>query len=142
MRRARHAVDWATPRDVRVLTVDDTISFLDVARRVVETVPGFLWVGEARSGEEAVTSVQRDPPDLVIMDVRMPGIGGWDAARQIAVEAPGVAILLVSAMDADATGIDDDAASCATFARKQDFGPALLRAAVSAGRGRGTAELP
>jgi two-component system, NarL family, invasion response regulator UvrY len=132
--------DRQSARDVLVLTVDDQASFREVARRVVEVVPGFSWMGEARSGEEAVAFVRRHAPDLVIMDVRLPGMGGFDAAHRIASDAPGIAILLVSAEEAEAAAFDEADSRCATFARKEDLGPALLRAAVSGLPRRGRAE--
>jgi two-component system, NarL family, invasion response regulator UvrY len=121
-------------RDVLVLTVDDQESFREVARRVVEMVPGFRWMGEACTGEEAVAFVRHHAPDLVVMDVRMPGMGGLDAAQRITADAPGIAILLVSAEEAEAAAYEEADARTATVARKQDFGPALLRAAVSGTR--------
>ena len=142
MSRAEDETDRPSARDVLVLTVDDHASFRELARRVVEAAPGFRWMGEADSGEEAVAFVSRHAPDLVVMDVRMPGMGGLNAARTIASEAPGVAILLVSAEEAEAAAFDAADAPGATFARKQDFGPALLRAVVSGERRRGTAEPP
>jgi DNA-binding NarL/FixJ family response regulator len=138
MPQAQRTTDRASPHDLMVLTVDDQASFRELARRVVELVPGFRWIGEACSGEEAVAFVRHRPPDLVVMDVRMPGIGGLDAAQQIAQDAPGIAILLVSAEEA---AFDEADARSATLARKQDFGPALLRAAVSESR-PGRAERP
>jgi two-component system, NarL family, invasion response regulator UvrY len=121
-------------RDVLVLTVDDQESFREVARRVVEMVPGFRWMGEACTGEEAVAFVRHHAPDLVVMDVRMPGMGGLDAAQRITADAPGIAILLVSAEEAEAAAYEEADAPTAIVARKQDFGPALLRAAVSGTR--------
>jgi two-component system, NarL family, invasion response regulator UvrY len=121
-------------RDVLVLTVDDQESFREVARRVIEMVPGFRWMGEACTGEEAVAFVRHHAPDLVVMDVRMPGMGGLDAAQRITADAPGIAILLVSAEEAEAAAYEEADARTATVARKQDFGPALLRAAVSGTR--------
>ena len=137
-----HEIDRPSARDVQVLTVDDHASFRELARRVVDAVPGFRWMGEANSGEEAVAFVGRHAPDLVVMDVRMPGMGGLDAARTIASDAPGIAILLVSAEEAEVAALDPADAPGATFARKQDFGPALLRAAVSGEQRRGTTEQP
>jgi two-component system, NarL family, invasion response regulator UvrY len=132
--------DGQSAHDVLVLTVDDQASFREVARRVVEVAPGFRWMGEARSGEEAVAFVRRHAPDVVVMDVRLPGMGGFDAAQRIALDAPGIAILLVSAEEAEAAAFDEADSRCATFARKEDFGPALLRAAVSGRPRRGRAE--
>jgi two-component system invasion response regulator UvrY len=138
MSRAHPTTDRASPPDVLVLTVDDQASFRELARRVVDVVPGFRWIGEACSGEEAVAFVRHHAPDLVVMDVRMPGIGGLDAAQRIAQDAPGIAILLVTAEEA---AFEEADARSATLARKQDFGPALLRAAVSESR-PGRAERP
>jgi hypothetical protein len=64
-----------------------------------------------------------------------------DAAQLITADAPGIAILLVSAEEAEAAGCEEAGARLATVARKQDFGPALLRAAVSGTR-PGRAERP
>jgi two-component system invasion response regulator UvrY len=142
MAKVEGPTDRPSTRDVLVLTVDDQASFLAVARRVLEAVPGFRCIGEATSGEEAITFVRLHPPDLVVMDVRMPGMGGLDAAQQIAADAPEVAILLVSADEAEAAAFDEAESPCATFARKQDFGSALLRAVVSGRHHQGRAERP
>jgi DNA-binding NarL/FixJ family response regulator len=68
---------------VGVLTVDDDPGFLRLAREVVHDTPGFETVGEAATGEAAVALVPVLRPQLVLMDVRMPGIGGIEAARRI-----------------------------------------------------------
>ena len=68
---------------VRVLIVDDQAPFRDVARTVVELTDGFEVVGEVETGEDSVTSARDLRPDLVLMDVNLPGISGLDATRQI-----------------------------------------------------------
>jgi DNA-binding NarL/FixJ family response regulator len=70
--------------------------FRDVMREVVRATPGMRLVGEAASGEEAIAAVQADPPRLVIVDKRMPGIGGIEAAREIVRRVPAVVVVLVS----------------------------------------------
>jgi DNA-binding NarL/FixJ family response regulator len=84
---------------VGVLTVDDDPGFLEVARDVVEATPGFETVGEAATGEAALSLVPVVRPQLVLMDVRMPGIGGLEAARRIVARAKddGVRVVLMSA---------------------------------------------
>ena len=71
---------------VRVLIVDDQAPFRDVARTVVELTDGFEVVGEVETGEDSVTSARELHPDLVLMDVNLPGISGLDATREILAE--------------------------------------------------------
>ena len=67
---------------VRVLVVDDQRPFRVAASAVLRRTPGFELVGEAASGEEAVEQVAALAPDLVLMDINMPGIGGIEATRR------------------------------------------------------------
>ncbi|TME80505.1 MAG: response regulator transcription factor [Chloroflexi bacterium] len=91
---SRHAVST-----VRVLTVDDHASFRSTARALVAATEGFEVAGEVATGEEAVAAVERLHPDLVLMDVRLPGIDGYEATRQISRIRPEVVVVLVSAVD-------------------------------------------
>jgi two-component system invasion response regulator UvrY len=81
---------------VRVLVVDDQLVFHDAARAVIEATAGFEWIGGASCGEEAVEEAERLRPDLVLMDVRMPGIGGVEAAHQIASRGPLAVVVLLT----------------------------------------------
>lgn len=116
----------STPRSVRVLTVDDQELFRGVARDVIEATPGFKAVGEAASGEEALEAVERLSPDLVLMDVRMPGMDGIEVARRLAAADARILVVLISIEE----GIDVPSAAqldAVPLVRKQDFGPRLLR---------------
>ena len=114
---------------VAVLAADDQPFFLGVARDVVRATPGFCWAGEAQSGEDAIAAVGKLDPDLVLLDVRMPGIGGIEAARRIAGEHPDVVVILIT-VDDDRAGIEGDieASGASELIGKQRFGPAMLRA--------------
>ena len=114
-------------RVVRVLIVDDQVVFRQAARDVISATAGFEPVGDAASGEEAVAAVERLRPELVLLDIRMPGIGGIEAARRIIEAHPGTVVVLISIEDAGEFADDGRATGAAAFVRKQDFGPALLR---------------
>ncbi len=68
---------------VRVLLVDDHALFRSGMRAVLERHPEIEVVGECKDGESAVDRVRSDPPDVVLMDLHMPGIGGIEATRRI-----------------------------------------------------------
>ncbi len=99
----RHALldrEDASPRDgvVGVLAVDDDPGFLRLARKVVRAAAGFDLLGEASTGEDGVRQVAVLRPQLVLMDVRMPGIGGLEAARRIThADDSDIAVILMSA---------------------------------------------
>jgi two-component system, NarL family, invasion response regulator UvrY len=114
-------------RDVGVLIVDDQPYFRSAAREVVGALPGFAAIAEASSGSEAVLAVDAVHPDLVLVDVRMPGMDGIEATRQIKAEHPEVVVVLISIEDIG--GVASTARTCgaAAFLRKQDFGPSVLR---------------
>ena len=75
---------------VRVLLVDDQDPFLRAMAAVVEETPGFEVVGRAVSGEEALDLAATLLPDLVLMDVNLPGIDGLEATRRLLSATPGV----------------------------------------------------
>ncbi|HTC72598.1 MAG TPA: response regulator transcription factor [Solirubrobacteraceae bacterium] len=80
-----------------MLVVDDQKVFRDVMRAVVEATPGLRLVGEAGGGEEALRAADALAPELVIVDVRMPGMDGLTLTRILLERTPRPMVLLVSA---------------------------------------------
>jgi two-component system invasion response regulator UvrY len=89
---------------VRVLIVDDLEPFRSAARAVVQATPGFEVAGEVASGEESIDQARALRPELVLMDINLPGMGGAEATRRIRADLPGAVVLLLSAGDADDMG--------------------------------------
>lgn len=116
-----------TTKTVSVLIVDDQLPFRAVARTVIGLTAGFEVAAEAETGEEAVAIAAEHTPDLVLMDINMPGINGIEATRQIHAAHSEVAVILLSTYsEAD---LPDDARDVGAIAyvHKEDFGPALVR---------------
>jgi two-component system invasion response regulator UvrY len=114
--------------DVRTLVVDDQGSFRDALRHLIAATPGFHLVGEAASGEDALTAVDELSPQLVLMDVRMPGMGGIQAALALAGSHPEVMVILISVHGSEDLPSDlVDGSHAAAFAHKEKLRPRLLR---------------
>jgi DNA-binding NarL/FixJ family response regulator len=88
---------------LRVVLADDHPVVRGGLRALLGSLDGFEVVGEATDGEEAVREVQLTKPDVVLMDVRMPGVDGVEAARRIRDAVPGTAVLMLTMYDDDAT---------------------------------------
>jgi DNA-binding NarL/FixJ family response regulator len=86
---------------VRVLIADDHALFRDGLRSLLEA-QGVEIVAEARNGREAVELAQLHRPDVVLMDLAMPEMGGLDATRALSAQEPGVAVVVLTASEDDA----------------------------------------
>ena len=113
--------------DVRVLTVDDQAVFRGIAREVIDATPGFESVGEAANGEEALAAVARLDPQLVLLDVRMPGLDGIEVAQRLQARHPHMLLVLISIEDPIDIPSAARVAETVPLVRKQDFGPRLLK---------------
>jgi DNA-binding NarL/FixJ family response regulator len=116
-----------TTKTVSVMIVDDQLPFRAVARTVIGLTSGFVVAAEAESGEDAVTVAAEQQPDLVLMDINLPGINGIEATRRILAARPEVVVILLSTYSE--TDLPADARECGAIAyvHKEDFGPALVR---------------
>jgi len=88
---------------IRVLVADDQALVRGSFRLLVSTAPDLTPVGEAATGIEAIELARREKPDVVLMDVRMPGLDGIEATRQITAdpETSGVRVLILTTFDLD-----------------------------------------
>ncbi len=115
----------------RVLIVDDQAAFRSAARLVVDLSDGFEVVGEAETGEDAVGLAAELQPDLVLMDVNLPGIDGLEATRRIVASGSDARILVLSTYSRTEYEDAATAAGAVAFVSKDDFGPdSLLLATV------------
>jgi two-component system invasion response regulator UvrY len=114
-------------RTVRVLIVDDQLPFRAVARTVIGMTAGFEVSAEAESGEDAIAAVAGDRPDLVLMDINLPGINGIEATRRIRADHPEVAVILLSTYSEADLPADAREVGALAYVHKEDFGPALVR---------------
>lgn len=81
---------------INVLLVDDHELVRTGIKRILNDVRGFKVVGEAKSGEEAVQFCREHHPDIVLMDMHMPGIGGMEATKKICRYCPDVKVIILS----------------------------------------------
>ncbi|MGW4898716.1 response regulator [Kitasatospora sp. NPDC004240] len=114
---------------VRVLVVDDQALLRGSFRMLIDAEPGLTVVGEAADGAAAVALVAERRPDVVLMDVRMPGMDGIEATRTICERDSGVRVLMLTMFDLDAHVFAALRAGAAGFLLK-DIPPAELLHAI------------
>ncbi|MDP8961110.1 MAG: response regulator transcription factor [Actinomycetota bacterium] len=111
---------------VRVVIVDDQEPFRVAARMVVELTDGFEVVGEADSGEASVELTRQLEPDLVLMDVNLPGMNGLEATRQILATTLHTHVLVLSTYEPQDYELRAVEAGAIGYVAKSAFGPDAL----------------
>jgi DNA-binding NarL/FixJ family response regulator len=108
---------------IRVLIADDHPHFRDGLRALLVSAPDLEVVGEAGDGEQAISLAAKLQPDVILMDLNMPGVGGIEATRRILRTSPHIAILVISMFE------DDDSVFTALQAGARGY---LLKGALKA----------
>jgi DNA-binding NarL/FixJ family response regulator len=119
---------------IRVLVVDDHPVVRRGLRALLDTLDGIEVVGEASDGETAVDLVQQIGPDVVLMDLHMPGMGGIEATRRIAEQGRAPAVLVMTMFDGDemvVTAVQAGARGYLVKGAEQDEISRALRAVAS-----------
>jgi DNA-binding NarL/FixJ family response regulator len=112
-----------------VLLADDQPLLRRGFRMIIEAEGDLTVTGEAGDGEEAVTRARRNPPDVVLMDIRMPGTNGIEATRRIVAASPAVRVLVLTTFDLDEYAFGALRAGASGFLLK-DVRPAELVTAI------------
>jgi DNA-binding NarL/FixJ family response regulator len=120
---------------IRLLLVDDHPVVRNGLRGMFDTIEDITVVGEATDGAEAVARALAEQPDVVLMDLRMPGIGGVEAIRELRTRGVAARVLVLTTFDADADVLAAVAAGATGYLLKDAPGDELVRAVRSAHRG-------
>jgi DNA-binding NarL/FixJ family response regulator len=87
--------------NIRLLIADDHLFYREGVRTLLAPLSEFLIAGEATSGEEVITLAREKQPDVILMDIKMPGVNGIEATRQILETQPTIKVLIVTMFDDD-----------------------------------------
>jgi DNA-binding NarL/FixJ family response regulator len=110
----------------RVLVVDDQKVFRDVLRAVIEATPRLRLVGEAACAEDALLALDALSAEFVILDIRMPGMGGLELARMVCERTPPPVVLLISAQPPPPSLPLQADGAAVSFAAKERLCPSVL----------------
>jgi DNA-binding NarL/FixJ family response regulator len=120
----------------RIVVADDHPLYRDGLRALIEAMPDAMLVGEATSGEEAIELAVRLRPEVVLMDLQMPGRNGIEATRAITDRAPDVAVLILTMFDDDDSVFAAMRAGARGYLLKGADQDELMGAIVSVSRGQ------
>ncbi|SEJ94203.1 two component transcriptional regulator, LuxR family [Deinococcus reticulitermitis] len=125
----------ASEPPIRVLIADDHALFRDGLRALLLAAPEFEVIGEAATGDDAVHLALRELPQLILMDLQMPGLSGVQATRRIMAEHPELHVLMLTMFDDDASVFDAMRAGARGYLLKGAGHQDVLRALHAAASG-------
>jgi DNA-binding NarL/FixJ family response regulator len=126
----------ASPQSIRLLIVDDHPVVRDGLSGIFDSDPGFEVAGEAADGAEAVVMAERLRPDVILMDLRMPGMDGVTAIRELARSGVRAHVLVVTTYDTDSDVVPAVEAGATGYVLKDTPRAELLRAVRAAAAGQ------
>ncbi len=121
-----------TASPIRIVVADDHALVREGIRRVLDEATEFEVVAEASDGDEALSRVRELDPDVLLLDLTMPGVGGLDITRRIRAESTRPRIMILSMHDETEYVLQAVKAGADGYLLKDDAGPEMLRRAVSA----------
>lgn len=124
---ANSRVLWNDQRTMSVLIVDDHESFRRTARALLEA-EGFRVVGEAADGEEALRAAAELAPSLVLLDLQLPGMDGFEVAARLTAQPNAPAVVLVSSRDGSEFGALVEESGARGFVPKDELSAERLTA--------------
>jgi DNA-binding NarL/FixJ family response regulator len=110
-----------------VMVVDDQAPFRMAARAVIRRSEGFSLAGEAENGVKALELATAVHPDVVLMDINMPEMGGIEATRRIVAEFPETFVILCSTYDISDLPPDATESGARAYVHKEQLGATTLR---------------
>lgn len=122
-------------KPIRILLVDDQSLFREGLRLLLSQQPDLEIVAEAGNGDEAITQTRRCRPDVVLMDLRMPGLNGIEATRQLVAEGVAARIIVLTTFDEDEEVFAALAAGAAGYLLKATPSDRLVNAIRLTARG-------
>ena len=121
---------------IRILLADDHETVRQGLRQLVESQSDMQVIGEASDGGEAISGVTALHPDVIVLDVSMPGVNGLEAAQILRTTAPGTRVIALTRFSDDAYVSEFMRAGAAGYVLKQSHSDELLRAIRAAANGR------
>ncbi len=113
----------------RIFLVEDQPALLKNLVKVLGLYPELEIIGTSRDGEEAVAEIVRDPPQLVLLDLELPGLNGIEVTRKVKQRAPGVEILILTSFDEEQKVYEAIQAGASGYLVKR-VGPERIRSAI------------
>ena len=120
---------------IHVFIVDDHVLYREGVRKMLSVAPDIEIVGEAASGDEAIAQVLTLQPDVILMDLKMPGVNGIETTRRILYASPRIGVLVLTMFETDETVFAAMRAGARGYLLKDADQEEVLRAVKAVSRG-------